>query len=446
MGSHPIEAEVRARLSRNFPVGSSICAGFSGGLDSTVLLDVLAAHARPLGYSLAAVHVHHGLSPNAGDWARACEVFCERIGVPLSIESVHIDRGSPDGIEASARAARHAVFAARGEDCIALAHHLDDQAETVLLQLLRGTGLKGIGAMPEVRVLMGSGIRLFRPLLDFSRAQLHQYALDRGLAWIEDESNAATRHDRNYVRLEIAPRLELRHPGWRESLARFARHAGSANNLLEQLASLDGVPQEPGHPLPLRSELPPERRANALRVFLSRNGVAMPPEARLAEIARQLYTARDDARVRIDHDGIAIVRHKGGVLLESLAPAGEARWRISWHHEREIDLGAGRGSVTFTSARGEGIAANAAGGDWFFAPRSGGETMKVAPGRPTRTLKNLLQEREIPAWQREKLPLLFHGDHLVWVPGVGIAAEYACPAGQEGLNPAWRVAGKAPLC
>lgn len=446
MGAHPIEAEVCARLARNFPPGSSVCAGFSGGLDSTVLLDVLAAHARSLGLSLSAVHVHHGLSPNADAWARACEAFCEHLGVPLLVERVSIDPRSPDGIEAAARAARHVVFANRGEDCIALAHHLDDQAETVLLQLLRGTGLKGVGAMPEVRGLPGSRMRLFRPLLDFSRAQLRQYAVDRGLSWIEDESNASARHDRNFVRLEVAPRFESRHPGWREAFARFARHAGSANDLLEQLASLDGVPQQAGLALPLRLELSPERRANALRVFLSRNGIAMPPETRLAEIARQLYTARDDARVRIDHDGIAIVRHKGSVLIEQGLPAaGEAPWRIDWRHEREVDLGAGRGSITFATSRGEGIAANGVGGDWFFAPRSGGETLKLAAGRPTRTLKNLLQEHGIPAWQREKLPLLFHGDRLVWVPGVGIAAEYTCRGGQEGLSPTWRVAGKAPV-
>jgi tRNA(Ile)-lysidine synthase len=232
---------------------------------------------------------------------------------------------------------------------------------------------------------------------------------------------------------------------------RFARHAASANELLDQLATLDGVPARPGEALALAPALAPERRANALRAFLARNAVAMPSEARLAEIARQLFEAREDARVRIDHGGIAIVRHQGGARIErDLAPAmvpAQSPWRVDWHREREVDLGADRGIVHFDSTRGEGIAADPArSGRWYFAPRSGGETLRLGDNRPTRTLKNLLQEREIPMWQREKLPLLFHEDRLVWVPGVGIAAEYACKEGQEGFQPSWRVAGKAPVC
>jgi len=451
MEASPIAAEVITRVAAAIPAGSAICVGFSGGLDSTVLLDVLAEHARAPGHEITALHVNHGLSPNAGDWERACERTCARMGVPLSVESVRVDVSSPAGLEGAARAARYASFAARREPFVALAHHLDDQAETVLLQLLRGTGLKGVSAMPQLRELKGTGVKLFRPLLEFSRAQLGEYARERGLSWIEDESNTSTRHDRNFVRLEVAPRFESRHPGWREALARFARHAGSANDLLEQLATLDGVPERAGEPMPLRADLPAERRANALRAFLSRNAVAMPPEARLAEMTRQLSDAREDARVRIDHAGVAIVRHKDTVLIErDLGPAIDhdaAPWRVEWHGEPRVGLGAGRGEVTFEPATGQGIDTGpAATPGWYFAARCGGETIRLGADRPTRTLKNLLQEREIPAWQREKLPLLFHGDQLVWIPGIGIAVGYACGSGREGLNPAWTVAGRPAVC
>ncbi len=450
MGASPFAAEVTARVIRAIPRGSAICAGFSGGLDSTVLLEVLAEHVAPAGYRIAALHVNHGLSPNADTWARFCERFCANHGVPLTVQPVQVRAGS-DGIEAAARAARYATFAARPEPYLALAHHLDDQAETVLLQLMRGTGLKGIAAMPEMRLLRGTGVHVFRPLLEYPRAQLLAYAQAQGLRWIEDESNASTRFDRNFLRHDVGPILDARHAGWREAAARFARHAASANDLLEELASLDGVPDGPGVPLPLAAGLSESRRANALRAFLARNAVAMPTEARLAEMSRQLFEARDDARVRVDHAGVAIVRHKDTVLiLRELAVPTAARhdpWRVAWHRESEVDLGEDRGSVCFEPASGEGIAVDPAGpGDWYFAARAGGETIRLGLDRPTRTLKNLLQEREIPMWQREKLPLLFHDGRLVWIPGVGIAAEYACSAGQEGFQPSWRVAGKAPVC
>lgn len=448
MGTDPLAAELSARLSRVLPAGAPVCVGFSGGLDSTVLLDVLSDHADATGRKVSAVHVNHGLSPNAEAWVKFCERFCANHGIPLAVERVRVNAAAPDGLEAAARVARYAVYAARPEPYVALAHHLDDQAETVLMQLLRGTGLKGIAAMPEMRVLRGTGVQIFRPMLEYSRTDLLAYARERGLKWIEDETNATTQQDRNFLRHDVAPRLDERYPGWREAMARFARHAGTAGELLEHLASVDGVPARAGEPFPLRQELPEERRANALRAFFARNAVAMPSEARLGEVMRQLYDARDDARVRIDHAGVSITRHAGAVRIErGLAPEAVAPWRVEWRSERSLELGADRGMVSFDPVVGEGVAAGLVGsGEWYFAPRSGGEDIRLGADRPTRTLKNLLQEREVPQWQRELLPLLFHSGRLVWVPGVGIAAEYACQPGQQGFLPSWRVAGKAPLC
>ena len=452
MGQDPISAEISARLSRAIPAASAICVGFSGGLDSTVLLDLLGEHAASAGHRITALHVHHGLSPHAGEWVKFCERFCANHGIALSVEHVRVDTASPLGLEGAARVARYAVYAARPEPYVALAHHLDDQAETVLMQLLRGTGLKGISAMPELRALRGTGVQIFRPLLEHSRAALLAYAQERGLRWIEDESNASTRHDRNFLRHDVGPLLDERYPGWREALARFARHAGAASELLDQMATVDGAPVRAGEALPLDAALSDDRRANALRVFLARNAVAMPSEARLEEMARQLFEAREDARVRIDHAGISIVRHRNTALIDRhLEPAmtapARAGWRVDWHQESDVELGANRGTVHFDPVVGEGIAAETAReGEWYFASRSGGETIRLSQDRPTRTLKNLLQEREIPMWQREDFPLLFQGLRLVWVPGVGIASEYASKAGQQGLLPSWRVAGKAPLC
>ncbi|MBC8022008.1 MAG: tRNA lysidine(34) synthetase TilS, partial [Burkholderiales bacterium] len=338
MGASPFAAEVAQRVTRAIAPGATICAGFSGGLDSSVLLEVLAEHVAPAGYKVTALHVNHGLSPNADAWARSCERFCANHGVPLTVQAVRVN-ASGDGLEAAARTARYATFAARPEPYLALAHHLDDQAETVLLQLLRGTGLKGIAAMPELRRLRGTGVQVFRPLLEYSRAQLLAYAESQGLRWIEDESNASTRFERNFLRHDVGPLLDARFPGWREATARLSRHAASANDLLEELATLDGVPARPGEPLPLVPGLSAERRANMLRAFFARNAVAMPTEARLAEMSRQLFEARDDARVRIDHAGIAVVRHKDTVLIErnlgpvALPTARAEPWRVAWRRE-----------------------------------------------------------------------------------------------------------------
>jgi tRNA(Ile)-lysidine synthase len=437
-------SHIAARVAAALPPGAPVCVGFSGGLDSVVLLDVLAAQTRGV-RALSAVHVHHGLSPNADGWAAFCRAFCDARGIALAIERVHVDRDAPDGIEGAARRARHAVFAARPEPFVALAHHLDDQAETVLLQLLRGAGLKGVAAMPEVRAMPGAANRLFRPLLGVPRAALAAHAEAAGLAWVDDESNAATNFDRNFLRHEVAPLLDARFRGWREAASRLSRHAAESQGLLEDLARLDGVPAQAGAGLPLGALRAAGRRHNALRTFLAVNGIAMPGAARCAEMARQLYDARGDARVRIEHAGIALVRHRGHILIEDAA-GGREPWRVEWRGEGEVSLGGGRGVVAFEKVSGRGLAASRSGQPWYLMPRSGGERIRLDASRPTRTLKNLLQERGVPAWQREKIPLLFHGERLAWVPGIGIAADLACGAAQEGFSPCWIVAGRAPVC
>lgn len=425
------------RLDAVVPRGAAICVGFSGGLDSMVLLDALARIAPARGHAVTAVHVHHGLSPNADAWAAFCEEACAARGIECTVERVSVDRTTGEGLEAAARSARYAVYRSRPEPVVALAHHLDDQAETLLLQVLRGAGVKGLAAMPEWRAIAGSAVSLFRPLLRIERSALRSHALARNLAWIEDESNASLGPDRNFIRHEVAPRLDGRFPGWREAAARCARHAGEGAALLAELAHLDGAPRAAGQALALDPALDAARRANALRAFLAAEGLAMPSEARLAEMARQLYGARGDSRVRIVHAGATLVRHRGVARIVRMEDA-PAPWRIDWRGERELDLGRGRGQVRFTTARGAGLAAElCAAGDWHFAPRHGGERLRLAPGAPTRTLKNLLREAAVPEWQRERLPLLFHGARIAWAPGIGVAAELACAPDAPGLVPDW---------
>jgi tRNA(Ile)-lysidine synthase len=266
------------------------------------------------------------------------------------------------------------------------------------------------------------------------------------LRWVDDESNDSRGPDRNFLRHEVAPLLDARFPGWRRATERLARHAAAADGLLDELARIDHLPVRPGAGLALDSSLPEARRANVLRAFLALNGLPMPSEPRLVEMSRQLHEARGDARVRIRHAGIVLVRHRGRVLIEPHAGA-PGPWRVEWRGESRIDLGPGRGVIDMAVTRGQGIGvARRDGASWYFAPRRGGERIRLDASRPTRTLKNLLQEHHLPAGQRAQLPLLFHGERLVWVPGVGISAEYACDPAEEGFFPSWTVAGRAAVC
>lgn len=428
---------VARRLAAHVRPGQSVCAAFSGGLDSTVLVDLLARARIEGGFTLTTLHVHHGLSRNADRWAEACAVFARSRGVPLAVERVTVDRNHPAGLEAAARAVRHAVLARSGADFIALAHHRDDQAETVLLRALRGTGVKGLSAMAEARP--AGGAVWLRPLLDEPRGALLAYATQTGLDWVEDESNELTAFDRNFLRHEVMPLLERRFPQYRESLARLARHAAGASELLDALALEDAARITDAGALSAAGleALDPTRRANVLRHFLAAHDLAMPGEARLADMARQLVGARDDARILLRHGGRSLVRHQGRVVIQEL-PGEAAGWEVPWRGERVLSLGEGRGEVRFAQTAGEGIALErVAGGRWHFAPRAGGERIRLRENGPNRTLKNLLQEHAVPVWRRSRLPLLFEGERLVWVPGIGVAADYRAHGGVAGLTPNW---------
>ncbi len=254
----------------------------------------------------------------------------------------------PKASRRAARAARYAVYAARPEPIVALAHHLDDQAETLLLQLLRGTGLKGVAAMPEIRALPGSSVRLFRPLLGVARERLREYALARRLAWVEDESNASLAMDRNYLRHEIAPRLDARFAGWREAAARFARHAADADDLLDELARVDGVraasraracasmPRCPRRAAPTRCAPSSPRRASRC------------PAPRASPRWRASSTTRAPTHACAS---TTTAPRSCAIAAWCMSPAdctstsvrGAEPWCVPWRGEGDVDLGPGRG-------------------------------------------------------------------------------------------------------
>lgn len=285
-----------------------LTVGLSGGIDSVVLLHALAA-LRPAG--LAAVHVHHGLSPHADRWAEFCCDFAQRLGVSCVCTRVEVELGSADGLEAAARRVRHGVFAKLDADWIVLAHHRDDQAETLLFNLLRGTGLAGAAAMRPRRG------KLLRPLLDIGRAEIECYAEHHGLEWIEDESNRDTRHTRNFLRHRILAPLAQRFGAVAQNLAAAAARFAEAQELLDALARLDlGGSEDFPVAVAALQALPEARARNVLRFLLAQRGVKIPNEARLREALRQMLEAGIDRHPAVKLGTHRLVRRRGRILVE----------------------------------------------------------------------------------------------------------------------------------
>ena len=399
-----------------------------------VLLHVLRKLSSENGFELTAVHVHHGLSPHADQWAQFVARLCRRLDVSLVTRRVKVVRRGR-GLEAAAREARYAAFAALPVDAVALAHHLDDQAETVLLRLLRGAGVRGAGGMQAVALRRErSGTRrLLRPLLDVSREAIVAYARKHRLEWIEDESNQDIALTRNFVRTQVGPLLAQRFPRWREALVRAASHFRDAERLLGAGARAAGPVSVAG----LRDANDAVARL-MLREYLAAQGLCAPSARRLGEMLRQIVTSGPDAKVEIKHDGKTLRVYRGELVVAR--ESGEERpGMVRWEGERRLALPQFGGELRFRRTKGVGIdPTRLAGCSVTVRGRSGGERLRTDARRPRRTLKNLFQEAGVPPWARERLPLLYCDDVLVWVPGIGVASEFRVQSTAIGVSPEWR--------
>jgi tRNA(Ile)-lysidine synthase len=428
---------VRQSLAAHLPAGTAIAVALSGGRDSVVLLDVLAAIAPARGHALTAIHVHHGLSANADQWAQACIDHCAELSVACAVRRVAVANQPRASLEALARHARYDALAdaarAAGAGAVALAHHRNDQAETLLLQLLRGAGPHGLAAMPALRQ-DAAGIAWWRPLLEVPRARIDAYARARQLRWIDDESNADRRHARNAVRHAVMPALVAIAPLADATLARAAAHQAEAARLTDELAELDGEGFCDGATLRREAldRLAPHRARNLLRWYLRRQGLPAPSTARLAAMLDQLRGARGDAVIRLVHAGVEIGVHQGRIALHRAPPA---RFDVRWNGEPVLTLP--HGTVSFGRAEGAGIDLAQVAGEVRIRSRTGGERFQVAPDRPRRALKSVLRDAGIPPWDRRGLPLVYCGGALAAVAGLGVDAALCAAPGRPGLIVAW---------
>lgn len=430
-------------------VSGRIAMAYSGGLDSSVLLHLAADACRQRGLQLFAFHVHHGLSPNADHWLAHCEAQARRTGTDFAARRVQISLHPATGIEQAARQARYDALAGlcRSHEITLLltAHHQDDQTETVLLQWLRGAGLPGLSAMPVLQTnhaLLGEGIALGRPLLNITRAELEAYASCRDISFVTDESNADTRFRRNALRHQLIPVLEQNLPGASHAIARSARHLQAAQTLLDELAAADLQRCCAGHDLLIDTLQPlsEARLDNLLRYWLRQRGADQyPAEAQLAQLREQMLFAREGAQPLLTLAGLLLERRQGRLTASRARPrpaAAPGEIFVQWRGEPEIAVPAWQGSLVFEPVDGPGLDPEPLlNGPLRLCPRSGGERLKLDPGRPSRTLKNLFQEAAVPARMRRWLPLLYLGDQLVFAAGLGtdVRARHA----SEGIRLRW---------
>jgi tRNA(Ile)-lysidine synthase len=382
-----LEAAVETALARHRDGGAPVVVALSGGRDSAALLDVVAACAPRLALTVSAIHVDHGLSPHAERWSRFCADLCAARAIPFALCRVEVPRSPRVSVEAAARQARYAALAEAanlaGAAAVLLAHHQDDQAETVLLQLLRGAGPAGLAAMPRERA-DAQGLCWVRPFIDVPRAVIDAYVRERALAFVEDDSNADTRYTRNELRLRVTPALASLAPGYPATVARAATWQAESVALADELAALDARDACAGATLDaaILRALAPHRARNLLRWFLRGHGLPPPSAARLDAMHAQLATARSDARVRLRHAGREIGMHRGRVVVHPAAPTPfECVWR------GEAVLAFAHGTLEFVRARGSGLSAACLAGERVVVrSRRGGERLQIAANRPARAL------------------------------------------------------------
>lgn len=416
------------QVLQHYPAPPRFWVALSGGLDSTVLLHALVALRPDLGAPLAALHVDHGLHPASPDWAGHCRALCAALAVPLEVRSVAVDRPSSKGPEAAARAARYRAFAEllAPQERLLTAQHRDDQAETLLLQLLRGAGVRGLAAMPVRRVL-GRGW-LERPLLGFDRSELTQYAEDRGLRWIEDPSNRSPDLDRNYLRHEILPLLRRRWPGAARTLARSAGHCGRAVEAIDALAEQDlaHCRAQAGYRLeiPALVELPHARQTEVLRAWIRANGHAAPDQDAIERVLTDVVPARPDAAPRITWCDAELRRFRDQLWLLPPLPKHDPTQTVPWRDPRRLALPSGLGELRLLADEHHPLSAACRDGRVTVRFRTGGRRCRPAAGARAKTLKNLFQEQAVPSWLRDRVPLVFLDEALIAVADYSICAGH----------------------
>lgn len=429
-------------LLQGLPPAPRYWVAYSGGRDSHALLHAMAGLRGCYPADLRAVHIDHGLHSQAATWAEHCRRVCAGLDVAIELRELTLDRPAGESVEALARGARYRALAEvlGPGDLLLTAHHQDDQAETLVLQLLRGSGPSGLAAMPRLATFP-PGL-LVRPLLGFSGHQLADYARLKGLSWIEDPTNRELDFDRNFLRHEVFPLLRRRWPGMGKTLARSARHCAEAQSLIDQLARVDlrDLQGERAGVLSVSAlrGLPPPRCRALLRHWLREQGYSVPDTVRLDRVLDEVLTAGGDRMPLVHWAGAELRRYRDGLYLLRPLPPHDPRLRLAWDGKARLRLPEGLGALAVQPVKGRGIDSRR----WRRLAlqvgfRRGGERCRPVGHGHTRSLKALLQERGVVPWMRERIPLVFLGGQLAAVGDLWLCEEFSAAPGQEGVELCW---------
>lgn len=432
--SERLLSQLESSLNEFGLVGKRLTVAYSGGVDSTVLLHLMATLSERVEMQLDAVHINHRISVNAGKWSDHCLHVAKSLKIPLQIFVVDIKLAG-DGLESAARRARYQVFERLDTDCVLLAHHAQDQAETILLNLLRGSGLRGMAGMPPVRPL-SSRISLVRPLLNVAKQSILAFAGAADLSWVEDESNQSHEMTRNRLRHQVLPVFADINPGWESHFAFAANDARLA--LAEQdnrwQSLLDSV--QVNGILSCRGllDMEPYSRIQVLRSWLRKFGVN-PGRAQLDQVVGML-NSREDSMPRVLLGQWVLLRFRNALYCELNQSVA------AWSGELRVRLELGQisvpGGVLQVSETTEGGLCASLLGTWVdLRPRIGGESLRPSVGAARQCLKKLAQAKGVPPWMRNNRPYVYSGDLLAAVPGLWIDAAFQAPANAPGLSLVW---------
>lgn len=427
--------------------GDHLCVAYSGGMDSHALLHALTQLRDDFPFQLRAVHIDHGLHPDSQSWAEHCMGVCDQLGVDMVTLQLHLKPEMGASVEAAARSARYAAFSAvvhDGEYCLT-AQHADDQAETILLQLLRGAGMHGMAGMPDVTDF-GIG-KLGRPLLGVTRTALAHYASKHELEWCDDPSNTDSRFDRNYLRNNVMPLIHERWPSATASLVRSAGHAATAAHLLEEQGRLDltevGAHNIDGNDdcvacldVDLFEKLTRERQANALRCWIRRYSIKLPSHARLDAALETLVRNNSTSGGHVQWPGASFRRDGDLVFLcREIGPVSDAfHFPVFWDPACLLKLPGSNHVLEAIAVVGQGCAlAKIQGRKLKVDTRRGGETCRMAAGFGRKPLRKVFQDLGVPRWQRDSVPLVFLDDELIAVGHYWLNSHLAPDSDSSGL-------------
>ena len=440
MNRQPLDSDWLWQQLQRYSPFNRIVVALSGGVDSTVLLHLLQQQHARQNFPLSVIHINHQLQSESDGWAAQCTKLCSEWKIPVLVEKVVVEK-SGHGLESDARAARYRLFEQQLQpgDILLQAHHADDQAETVIMRLMRGSGVRGLAAIPAQRAL-GQG-RVVRPLLACSRQQIIDYAQNHNLSWIEDPSNRDLTIERNLIRHEIMPRLEVQRSGVKRALVRSAEQFLESAELLDQLAEmdLDSILLEPRQ-LDCEQLIKLERGRcrNLLRYWITLNGFLAPSSTVIDRIIDEGLYSRADAHPLISWFGAEVRRYRNRLYLMQRVPTHVSHTSVKWQCQDKLQLGEGLGTLKIVESVGRGIRSTLLEDrEVTVCWREGGERIRPVGRSGHHSLKNLFQEAGLPPWIRENHPLIYIGDELAAIPNLYPATEFAARKDEEGVVFEW---------